>query len=444
VSRDDAEVARRRLVRLIFLIYWLLIFEGVLRKWVLPQAQQYLFFVRDPVVLFVYFLVLRDRLWPRFSLLLVGIGILSVAGLALVFGALFQGSASPVVVAYGWRNYFLYFPLAFIIGTYFSPEDLRRLLRQTLLIAIPIALLVVLQFLAPPDAIVNAGLIEGGVYQPGVFGGLVRTYGTFTSSSGQTPFIASLVAMLLTAWILPREHRPLGAAMLVVVSAAVITCLALSGSRGAFITTGLLLACALGSSFLLPQRAMRLRARVVPLVLLALSVLLVLTVFADASQALWERSAGAYAAENEVYGFGTLGRAMSIFTDFLPLVFNTPLFGFGIGKFSNAFGVDYLSLLPASASTESDWARNVAELGPVIGLGYIAFRIALVFVLARGAIVGTLRLNSPLPLMLFGSCGILLLAGQITGQGTVHGFAWLYAGLCMASNGLQATARDGE
>jgi hypothetical protein len=430
------------IIRLIFLIYWLVIFEGVLRKWVLPQVQQYLFFIRDPVVLLVYFFVLKDRLWPRFSLLLVWIAILSIAGLALVFGALFQGSASPIVLAYGWRNYFLYFPLAYIIGTYFSSDDLRRLLRYTLLIAVPIAVLVLFQFLAPSDAIVNAGLIEGGVYQPGVFGGIVRTYGTFTSSAGQTPFIASLVAMLLTAWILPGERRPLGLALLIVASVAVVTCLALSGSRGAFISAGLLLACALASSFLLPRGSMRFRARVMPLVLLALSGVLGLTVFADASQALWERSVGAYTAENEVYGFGTIGRALSMFTDFLPLVFTTPLFGFGIGKFSNAFGLDYLSLLPASGSAESDWARNIVELGPLIGLSYIGFRIALVIALARGAIVATSLLNSPMPLMLLGSCGILLLAGQITGQGTVHALAWLYAGFCMASNDLQARAGE--
>ena len=40
------ESRRRRLVRLVFVIYWLLIFDGALRKWGLPQFQAPLFFVQ--------------------------------------------------------------------------------------------------------------------------------------------------------------------------------------------------------------------------------------------------------------------------------------------------------------------------------------------------------------------------------------------------------------
>lgn len=40
---ERAEKARRRMVQLIFLIYWLRIFEGALRKWVFPQYFRELF-----------------------------------------------------------------------------------------------------------------------------------------------------------------------------------------------------------------------------------------------------------------------------------------------------------------------------------------------------------------------------------------------------------------
>ena len=33
---------------------------------------------------------------------------------------------------YGWRSYFLYLPLVFLVGAQFEPADLRRLLRWTL------------------------------------------------------------------------------------------------------------------------------------------------------------------------------------------------------------------------------------------------------------------------------------------------------------------------
>jgi hypothetical protein len=430
----SSESARRRIVTIIFLLYWLLIFEGALRKWVFPQAWQYLFFVRDPFVLLVYFFALKDRLWPRFSLLLVWGCVLGGLGLALSIAPLLSGAVSGATLLYGWRNYFLYLPLAFIIGTYFSAQDLSRLARQSLLVAIPISIVVGLQFASPPSAAINAGFIEGGLYQPGVFGPIVRTYGTFTSSAGQTPFVASLVALLLTAWILPRSGRPLGLAALAVTTVAVITCLVLSGSRGAFILAGVVLVIALASSFLMRQPELKLRALVIPLAVVSFATVLATTIFSEAWQALMARSVGAYDAENAIYSFGTVGRAFAGFTDFVPLLPSTPFLGYGLGTFGNAVSLEYTALLPSSLSGESDWARNVLELGPVLGLLYIGLRIALVVYLARGAVLATRRSGNPMPLLLVGFCGILLLGGQITGQGSVHGFGWLYAGFCMAAN----------
>jgi hypothetical protein len=42
------EADRRRLCNVIVLIYYLLILEGALRKWIAPGYQKELFFVRDP------------------------------------------------------------------------------------------------------------------------------------------------------------------------------------------------------------------------------------------------------------------------------------------------------------------------------------------------------------------------------------------------------------
>ena len=39
----------------------------------------------------------------------------------------------------------------------------------------------------------------------------------------------------------------------------------------------------------------------------------------------------------------------------------------------------------------------------------------------------------PLPFMIFGFVGLEILAGQITGQGTVNAYAWFFSGLCLAS-----------
>jgi hypothetical protein len=427
----------------VLLVYWLLIFEGALRKWAFPQAWQYLFFVRDPFVLLVYFFAAKDRLWPSFTVLLIWGVILSVGGLALVLVGIMTATVSPIVLLYGWRNYFLYLPLAFIIGNCFNGQDLSRLVKGTLIVAVPISVVVVLQFLSPASAPINAGFVEGGLNQGGVVGEIVRTYGTFTSSSGETPFVASLVAMLLVVWILPKYRRPLGGVTLRLATVAVITCLALSGSRGAFIMVGVVLICAVLSSLLMSERTMKLRAILIPVGVVTVSGLLVATIFSEAWQALLTRSIGAYESESAIYSFGTVGRAFSGFTDFIPLLPTTPFFGYGLGTFGNAFSALNTGLLPSSLSAESDWARNVLELGPVLGLLYIGLRIAIVVSLTRGAVLATRRANNPLPLLFLGVGGLVLLVDQITGQGSVHGFGWLYTGFCIAANRTYA-GREGQ
>ncbi len=54
---DASRIARKReaarvwMVRIIFVLYWLLIFTGALRKWGLPQLQKPLFFIAVPFTL---------------------------------------------------------------------------------------------------------------------------------------------------------------------------------------------------------------------------------------------------------------------------------------------------------------------------------------------------------------------------------------------------------
>src|SRR5947207_10829463 len=64
---------------LIYLYLFLLIIEGALRKWMVPQFSSPLLLVPDPVVLAIYFLPWRAHIFPRnrFILGLAIIGILS-------------------------------------------------------------------------------------------------------------------------------------------------------------------------------------------------------------------------------------------------------------------------------------------------------------------------------------------------------------------------------
>ena len=53
--------------RLIYLYLILLLIEGALRKWVLPQLANPLLIVRDPVVILIYIVALSGGVFPRNS-----------------------------------------------------------------------------------------------------------------------------------------------------------------------------------------------------------------------------------------------------------------------------------------------------------------------------------------------------------------------------------------
>src|SRR5712691_7831479 len=77
----DPSKTIHHLRQLIWLYLWLLIFEGAFRKWIVPQLSGPLLLIRDPVVVLIYLLALRARLFPHniYVILLEIIAVLSWA-----------------------------------------------------------------------------------------------------------------------------------------------------------------------------------------------------------------------------------------------------------------------------------------------------------------------------------------------------------------------------
>src|SRR5213075_902612 len=74
----DYSATLQNIRRLIYLYLFLLIIEGALRKWIVPQFSNPLLLVRDPVVLAIYLLAWRAHIFPRNAFIssLATIGIL--------------------------------------------------------------------------------------------------------------------------------------------------------------------------------------------------------------------------------------------------------------------------------------------------------------------------------------------------------------------------------
>jgi hypothetical protein len=447
LSEVRQESRRRCLVRLVFVIYWLLIFGGVLRKWGLPQLQAPLFFIRVPFTLWLYGLALARGCWPRTHGPLLAAYVLAVAAAALVPIQLVAGGYDArylLIAGYGWMNYFFYIPLAFIVGAQFRRQDVLRLLRYTLWLAILAAPLVALQFVSSPNSVFNQGAgIDAGVqvHTLGAALGYIRPTGFFTSSLAQALFLATAATAVLYGWIQSSRHEVAGRATLVMATAATLSMLAFSGSRTAMFMVGIVFVTTMISGIATRKRRLMLRAGVWPLALVILLVLLWPLVFPEAYSVFLTRWNGAYAVEAHQFMFGPFGRALYPLYAWIQYM-GGPLFGYLLGLGGNAATRLSWVHFPQAAynwsgyggwGTESGWGVHLVELGIPLGLAYSAFRVWLTGWFLTKAWRGMKRQRDPLPLMLFGFSGVLLLLGQITVQGDVGGYAWLFLGVCLAA-----------
>lgn len=442
-----SRIAVSRLVKLIFVIYWLLIFEGALRKWVVPEYKDVIFFIRVPVVLSVYALALYSRQWPKKNLILHITYIQALICAVLAFAQFLTGEYDYryfLLAVHGWMNYFLYIPLAFIIAGQFGKEEINRLIHQTFWFAVAAAALVIMQYNQPDTHVINQGYGIDEMHQFQNLGsgmGMVRPFGFFTSTLGQQMFVSSCMALTVAVWLMPKHARPVKNTLLIVDTLAVLVMIILSQSRGLFFNVALIWLVTGVAAWTSRKKQMLARSVILPVLLIPATLVLWMLVFPDALEAFSERVLGAREVEMEHFQFGIIGRAFYSFYSFVYYLQDTPWIGYFLGFGSNAaWQLEWVVLPEAvyyhegpSGWSEEGWERHIIELGPILGILFILFRIGLTWWLGRIALRAIRRYQNPTAILLFGFVGIMLLIGQITGHGTVNGYAWIFVGFCAAA-----------
>jgi hypothetical protein len=212
----------------------LLVFEGALRKWALPEAQAALYLAKDVILLGAYvgFGMARGYAAPvaparPFIMLLA---------MSATYGAiemLNPALPSLTLAAVGWRSYFFYVPLLFVVPQLFDTlDDLDRALRRYALIALPVAALGIVQFYSPIDSELNT-LVQ---HDPsdratsmafGQYFNRARVAGTFAYVSGFGAYLMAVAFLILAlqagrAWRF-RGNVLLHAGLLVIVAALFAT-----------------------------------------------------------------------------------------------------------------------------------------------------------------------------------------------------------------------------
>jgi hypothetical protein len=96
----------KNIIKNLFWIYFiLLLIEGGLRKWILPEFSNYLLLIRDPIALIILFVAYKNNLIPKNKYLSIVI-LVSILGF---YTALFFGHGNLQVAIYGSRILLLHF-----------------------------------------------------------------------------------------------------------------------------------------------------------------------------------------------------------------------------------------------------------------------------------------------------------------------------------------------
>lgn len=419
---QDYESGTFRSIRALVWVYVLmLLFEGAFRKWITPGLSSPLMIIRDPVVILIYAMAISGGVFPtnRFMVSLCGI-----AALAALFGLLAEQFV-PQVYLFGFRTNFLHLPLIFIIARVMNEKHVVQIGRWWLILAIPMSILIVKQFEGGADSILNTCAGGTGV-QINTSGMKIRASGTFSFVSGVVSFCGMTAAFLLYSLLKPKTY-PLW--LQLAGAASLIVSVSTSGSRsavGAVVAVSVVALCAV-----VLRPAMLLRT------------LLGLTFIAAIWAAVFQMGSVQDGTQVMSMRFEEAGGHQGIwprlfggFYKDLLYAFDAPLLGGGLGRGTNA-GAQMAVGKVDFGMGEDEWSRLLLESGPLVGLLFIGWRVALVFFLAR-ICIREVKAGNALPFFLLGAHGMTILNGQ-WGQPTTLGFAALGGGLCLAAaNGLTA------
>ena len=108
---------------LIWLYVVLLIFEGALRKWVLPSLSDPLLIVRDPIAIGIYLLAFFSGRFPLNGFVLTTFALAAASIMASLIG----GHTNPLVLAYGLRINYGHLPLMWVMAQVLTRKDVEKL-----------------------------------------------------------------------------------------------------------------------------------------------------------------------------------------------------------------------------------------------------------------------------------------------------------------------------
>lgn len=417
------ENQRESIKRGIWLLFFLLIFEGALRKWFLPQLATPLLIVRDPITLWLVYKAWKEGILKA-NYFLTG---MILIGTISIFTAVLLGHENWPVAIYGARILLIHFPLIFVIGNVFDREDVIKMGIVTIWISIPMTILMGLQYFSPQSAWVNLGVggdAEGAGFNAGAHG-FYRPSGTFSFTVGLVHFYNFVACFILYYWFRPKE---INIFILLAATFCLLAAIPLSIARSLLLGVGV----SFMFLFIPILRNPEYLWKMIPVILvfsIVLSVLSSTEFFQVSIEAFSSRIETANNIEGGMEGvignryIGGMIEAISGSSDL-------PFFGHGMGMGTNVGSM----LLTGGTSyliAEEEWGRVIGEMGALLGILVIFLRLGLCAKIAFACYQKLIN-GDLLPWLLLSFCLLIVPQGQWA-RPTTLGFAILIAGLTIAS-----------
>ncbi len=432
ISPANAPQRMPLLKRLFWVYFLLLIFEGALRKWILPQFSAPLLLVRDPIAFWIIWEAYRTHNWPKKWSGVTGVLALGIVTLCTVQLVVLDYPWFAAV--YGLRSYLLPFPVAFIMGENLDGEDLRKFGNWTLWLMMPLTAIEVMQYSTPSGSFWNAGASEG-VKQIGYAGGHVRASATFSYANGPTCFVTLAAAFIFYGLANPRFAKRW---LLWAAAGALVLAIPLTGSRTlVYQLAGVVLCVFVAALFGVSQLART--VKVIAALLIVFSVVSFLPVFSEATGSLYERFSAANSAEGGPTQSLNKRILIPITGRLVDMMASNNLLGMGVGSGANAVSrllvgrVEFLS-------GEEEIVRTFHEFGWPGGVAFMLFRLFLAVWVAAKALARA-REQQALAWLLAPLTFVMLTEGVLD-QPTAQGFTVIAVAFSLAA--LKAPDRATE
>jgi hypothetical protein len=292
-----------------------------------------------------------------------------------------------------------------------------------LIIAIPYAVLVAMQYSAGSTAVINWGVAgdnEGAVI---LSDGITRPFGLFTYTAPNVLYTAFTLAVFIAYYMVAGRNWK-QTVFLAALAVAVGSMLVLTGSRTIYFLAGAVVGLSLLGTLIAKPTVRALRQTFGILLFVGLALVLFVWAFPDMYAAMHDRFERASNAEG-----GLWNRIYYNSFSFLSSVNESELLGYGIG--AGAPGVtSFLGLRPLFLG-ESDTQRNINELGLFIGPLFLLLRFATAVWIAWLSVRLAAR-GEYAALPIAGLVAVSFAFGQLTSSTTEAYMLWLAFGLTVA------------